>query len=173
MIIKLKDIEYNFPDYNLNYLDIKDLENRISVKDYNDILDSLLNDLDCTREFSCGRPMMTTYPMYARNINAYMYILDQAGALVDYTDYDKYIEKLIQRHKSNIEFENANPYIEPVIKKKQIKRKTIKYKTKDLITGEDSYLIEDIKTKKHIVRKNTDIIKSGIHFDFNSKDESY
>ena len=28
------------------------------------------------KEFSCGRPMMTNYPMYARNINAYFYILE-------------------------------------------------------------------------------------------------
>ena len=76
MTIIIDEKEYSFPDYTLNYLDYRDLDNRIKTKIPQDIFNSLLNDLDCTKEFSCGRPMMTNYPMYARNINAYFYILE-------------------------------------------------------------------------------------------------
>ena len=72
---------------------------------------------------------------------------------------EKWISKLIERHKENLLFEQNNPYTPPTPKKKQVKRgKIVKYKTHDLITGEDAYLLENTKTKKHVIRKNPDAL---------------
>ena len=105
MTIIIDEKEYSFPDYTLNYLDYRDLDNRIKTKIPQDIFNSLLNDLDCTKEFSCGRPMMTNYPMYARNINAYFYILETLNYTENNDEYKEYINKLIDVHTKNIKFE--------------------------------------------------------------------
>ena len=81
----------------------------------------------------------------------------------------------------NIKFEINNPYIPPITKSKKSKRKIITYKTKDLITGEDTFLIQDIKTKKYKVNKDPNILNkhkkytgrdlSEMYFDFTNKKE--
>ena len=162
MTIIIDEKEYSFPDYTLNYLDYRDLDNRIKTKIPQDIFNSLLNDLDCTKEFSCGRPMMTNYPMYARNINAYFYILETLNYTENNDEYKEYINKLIDIHTKNIKFEINNPYIPP-------------------ITGEDTFLIQDIKTKKYKVNKDPNILNkhkkhtgrdlSEMYFDFTNKKE--
>lgn len=181
MTIIIDEKEYSFPDYTLNYLDYRDLDNCIKTKIPQDIFNSLLNDLDCTKEFSCGRPMMTNYPMYARNINAYFYILETLNYTENNDEYKEYINKLIDVHTKNIKFEINNPYIPPITKSKKSKRKIITYKIKDLITGEDTFLIQDIKTKKYKVNKNPNVLDkpkkytgrdlSEMYFDFTNKEE--
>lgn len=154
MIIDYDNETYELPDHNLNHHDIRTLDKDLLEKPYEEILTVLLHDLDCTREFSCGRPMMTDYPMYARHINAYLYILDNTTI----ADTNYWIRLLIELHKGNIRFEEENPYTPPAPKQKKSKRKIAKYKTKDLITGEDAYLLEDTQTKRHVVRKNADAL---------------
>ena len=39
------------------------------------VLKNILNSLDCTKEYSCGRPMMTTFVMYNSFMNDYYYYL--------------------------------------------------------------------------------------------------
>ena len=99
MTIIIDEKEYSFPDYTLNYLDYRDLDNRIKTKIPQDIFNSLLNDLDCTKEFSCGRPMMTNYPMYARNINAYFYILETLNYTENNDNWYFYIEIMKVKYK--------------------------------------------------------------------------
>lgn len=167
MIIDYNGETYEFPDYNLNHLDYRYLNRRIQSEIPRTILTDLLKDMDCTREYSCGRPMMTDYPMYARHVQAYLYILssikeDRDNEFVNINvrkNKELWLGELIERHKENLLFEQNNPYIPPIPKKKQVKRgKIAKYKTHDLITGEDAYLLEDTKTKKHVVRKNPDVL---------------
>ena len=124
---------------------------------------------------------MTNYPMYARNINAYFYILETLNYTENNDEYKEYINKLIDVHTKNIKFEINNPYITTITKSKKSKRKTITYKTKDLITGEDTFLIQDIKTKKYKVNKDPNILNkhkkhtgrdlSEMYFDFTNKEE--
>lgn len=184
MIIKSDGKDYSFPDYILSNLDIRDLSNKINTKIPQDIFNPLLNDLDCTKDYGYGRIMMTTYPMYARNITAYIYVLDEllyTEKIIDIEEYDSWVRKLIERHLKNIDFENNNPYTPPVSKSKRQKRKVVTYKTKDLITGEDTFLVQDIKSKKYKVNKNPHILDkvkpykgrslSEMYFDFNSKDD--
>ena len=80
-----------------------------------------------------------------------------------------------------IKIEINNPYITTITKSKKSKRKIITYKTKDLITGEDTFLIQDIKTKKYKVNKNPNALDkpkkytgrnlSEMYFDFTNKEE--
>ena len=49
--------------------------------------------------------MMTNYPMYARNINAYFYILETLNYTENNDEYKEYINKLIDVHTKNIKFE--------------------------------------------------------------------
>lgn len=167
MIIDYNGETYEFPDHNLNHLDYRDLNRKLQSEITSSILTTLLKDMDCTREYSCGRPMMTDYPMYARHVQAYLYIISSIKADSDdevvninlRANKEKWISKLIERHKENLLFEQNNPYTPPAPKKKQVKRgKIVKYKTHDLITGEDAYLLENTKTKKHVIRKNPDAL---------------
>lgn len=170
MKIQFNNQEYEFPDYTLTEFDIKKIERKYLHKEENEIFDEILKDLDCTKELLCGRPMMTTYPMYAYVINSYLYLLNKVqtnneenlfGVKFDANDW---IEKLIQRHQDNITFEKEHPYKEivPLNKNKTKNKRIVSYKTKDLFTGEDSYLIEDTKTRKRIVNKNPDCLTKHV-----------
>lgn len=64
--------------------------------------------------------MMTNYPMYARNINAYFYILETLNYTENNDEYKEYINKLIDVHTKNIKFEINNPYIPSITKSKKI-----------------------------------------------------
>lgn len=147
MTIIIDEKEYSFPDYTLNYLDYRDLDNRIKTKIPQDIFNSLLNDLDCTKEFSCGRPMMTNYPMYARNINAYFYILETLNYTENNDEYKEYINKLIDVHTKNIKFEINNPYIPPITKSKNLKEKLLLIKLKILLLEKILFLYKILKLK--------------------------
>ena len=164
MTIIIDEKEYSFPDYTLNYLDYRDLDNRIKTKIPQDIFNSLLNDLDCTKEFSCGRPMMTNYPMYARNINAYFYILETLNYTENNDEYKEYINKLIDVHTKNIKFEINNPYIPPITKSKKSKRKIITDKTKKYKVNKNPNVLD--KPKKYTGRN-----LSEMYFDFTNKEE--
>lgn len=147
MTIIIDEKEYSFPDYTLNYLDYRDLDNRIKTKIPQDIFNSLLNDLDCTKEFSCGRPMMTNYPIYARNINAYFYILETLNYTENNDEYKEYINKLIDVHTKNIKFEINNPYIPPITKSKNLKEKLLLIKLKILLLEKILFLYKILKLK--------------------------
>ena len=106
---------------------------------------------------------------------------DGSDKMESFIYYKEYINKLIDVHTKNIKFEINNPYIPPITKSKKSKRKIITYKTKDLITGEDTFLIQDIKTKKYKVNKNPNALDkpkkytgrnlSEMYFDFTNKEE--
>ena len=147
MTIIIDEKEYSFPDYTLNYLDYRDLDNRIKTKIPQDIFNSLLNDLDCTKEFSCGRPMMTNYLMYARNINAYFYILKTLNYTENSDEYKEYINKLIDVHTKNIKFEINNPYIHLLLNLKNLKEKLLLIKLKILLLEKILFLYKILKLK--------------------------
>lgn len=137
-----------------------------SIKEYyNDsdicnILDYLLKNLDCTKEYTSGRPLMTTYPTYNNRISEYIYYISK---LVNQFLYNEYIDKLAKRHYDNIEFELANPYKSKEKNKRNTKKKSapnkfIKQNTIDLFTGENVYVYENFKTKEVIKSNNPDLL---------------
>ena len=112
----------------------------LETKDLYDILDDYLKDLDCTIEFKCGRPMMTTYSQYKTIIAEFLKILNK---LPGYSIYNEYIDKLINRHIENILFEFNNPIVKkkPTKSKKQKDKpnKWIKAVTNDIFTRDERY----------------------------------
>ena len=72
-------------------------------------LEEILNDLDCTREYECGRPAQTINYGYRRDIAAYYYILENIKD--NKPLYEEYLNKLYTRHAENLNFEKDNPPI--------------------------------------------------------------
>ena len=165
--------------------------NCIDVKNDNDIiaiLNDKLKDLDCTKEYSYGRPMMTNYFSYtspthssASNNALIIFILVvspntlNTSAISNYCYYlykltnqiiyNTYIDKLINRHIKNIVFEYEHPYIQNHIKyRKESKKKKlppnkfIKYTTLDMFTNKKIYIYENARTKEKIESNNPDLL---------------
>lgn len=131
-------------------------------KDVINSLNDILKNLDCTREYESGRPMMTTFAMYKSNIDDYYYYLLK---LKDYNLYNMYIDLLINRHRANIIFEYYNPYIPKSVSKKKrnskkriIPDKFIKQKTTDIFTGEEVYHYDNLKTGEHYESSNPNFL---------------
>ena len=154
------ELNINYPDVDYGYF--KNLNIYHNDDDLCKILNNILYDLNCTREISCGRVLMTHYPMYnIRLSNYYYYLLRLDNQIL----YNTYIDKLIKRHLDNIIFEYEHPYIKSNIdkpknkpSKKQIPNKFIKQVTTDLFTGETIYIYENFKTGEVIESKNPNLL---------------
>lgn len=127
-----------------------------------DALNEILHRLDCTREYNCGRPMMTTFLMYKSAMNDYYYYLLK---LDNQITYNKYLDALIDKHIQNIIFEYAHPYNPIKINKKKrnskkrtIPNKFIKQETIDMFTGERTYFYINPKTGEEYESSNPDFI---------------
>lgn len=126
------------------------------------VLKDILHRLDCTKEYDCGRPMMTTFLMYNSTMNDYYYYLLK---LNNYIIYNKYLDILIDRHIQNIIFEYAHPYAPVRIGKKKrnskkriIPNKFIKQESIDIITGEKKYFYNNPKTGEEYESSNSDFL---------------
>lgn len=123
-------------------------------------LKSILADLDCTRIYKSGRPMMIEYPQYKITIIKFIKLLNK---IPGYSIYNEYIDKLINRHIENILFEFNNPIIKkkPTNSKKQKSKpnKWIKAVTNDIFTGEERYIYENLKTGEIITSGNPNLLE--------------
>lgn len=127
-------------------------------KDIVKVLNNILDKLDCTKEYECGRPMMTTFFNYTNAMSDYYYYLLK---LNNYITYNKYLDKLIQRHIDNVLFEYEHPYQPKQVGKKRrnsrnrtIPNKFIKHKTTDLFTGVDKFIYSNPKTGEEYETSN-------------------
>lgn len=158
MILKVDNIELKLVTAKLSNPVIKILLQDLNNKGTINLLESILKDIDCTRVYSCGSVINTIDISYSINILKYLYILNEIeNGLQESTIYI-YKQRLIERHNENIIFEKEHPINNTIVKTKRNKTKVAKYKTKDLFTNEDVYLLEDQKTKKHIVTKNKNLL---------------
>lgn len=157
------DLDLIYMDWAKWQIDIGLLQN----KDLYAILDDYLKDLDCTRIFKSGRPMMINYTQYKIIIAEFLKVLYK---IPGYSIYNKYIDKLINRHIENILFEFNNPIVKkkPTQSKKQKSKpnKWIKAETNDLFTGEKRYIYENLKTGEIITSANPNLLE-----EFNVKKE--
>ena len=132
----------------------------LNNKDLYDILNDYINDLDCTREYKCGRPMMTTYSQYKIIIIEFFKILYK---IPGYSIYNEYVDKLINRHVENILFEFNNPIPKKKTtnskKQKSKPNKWIKAETNDLFTGKKRYIYENLKTGEIITSGNPNLLE--------------
>lgn len=154
------NVEFNVP--NIEYFDWQRLNNCLTDEDIVFVLEDYLTKLDCTIEYSSGRPMMTTYPMYQNHKDMYYYYLLK---IKNQYLYNLYLDKLCQKEYNNIVFELEHPYRVKQEKtntkskvKKTIPNKFVKAITKDLFTGEEIYVYENLKTGEIIKSKNPDLL---------------
>lgn len=124
------------------------------------VLLDILQDLDCTRIYKSGRPMMIEYPRYKLLIAEYFRFLYK---IKDHEIYNLYFDKFIYLHTNNILFEFNNPVVKkkPTNSKKQKARPNIwtKAETTDLFTGEKRYIYENLKTGEILTSGNADLLE--------------
>ena len=88
--------------------DHKMIDQRVAEKGIEGYLNQQLVYLDCSRIIQGMRMMQTIGYPYQREISSYLYAL-QTVAGNDF-DFDKeWIDKLLERHQANLEFEKENP----------------------------------------------------------------
>lgn len=153
----------------INYLEVQypiiDYGKFKRLHDYNNdndlikILDNILKDLDCTKEYNGVRFRTTTYPIYSMFLSDYYFYVNK---IVNQFIYNEYIDKLIKRHIDNIVFEHDNPYIVNTKsnkkKKKSPPNKFVKYTTKDMFTNKSKYVYCNYKTDEQIESDNPDLL---------------
>ena len=131
------------------------VESWLTGKSYFQVLDKILDELDCTKVTSIGRVIQTINYRYKFLIEAFNKILNMAidSNYITSEQCNLYRGKLEQRHIANLEFEKDNPPI--IYTKKKAgksspstgdKKLATSIKSKDLITGAE--IIEPIITKK-------------------------
>ena len=153
-------------------------------KTYFEVLDDILEQLDCTKISPIGRTMQTINYRYNFLMEAYNYVLNCGidANRINIEQFKFYKGKLDERHIANLEFEKDNP---PVVYTKKDKAKATSstggrkiatsIKSRDLITGEE--VIEAIKAIKPTLKKKREakpkatkiITKDNIILDFNKK----
>lgn len=127
------------------------------------VLEDILTRLDCTREYDCGRPMMTTFINYNTAMSDYYYYLLKFNNQIL---YNHYVDKLINRHIDNIIFEYSHPYVPKQVNKKKrnskkrtVPNKFIKQKSIDMFTGKHTYFYTNPKTGEQFETDNPDFLK--------------
>lgn len=153
--INYLEVQYPIIDYGK----FKRLHEYNSDSDLIKILDNILKDLDCTKEYNGVRFRTTTYPIYSMFLSDYYFYVNK---IVNQFIYNEYIDKLIKRHIDNIVFEYDNPYIVNTKnnkkKKKSPPNKFVKYTTKDMFTNKSKYVYCNYKTDEQIESDNPDLL---------------
>lgn len=85
------------------------IDKRVEEKGIEEYLTQQLVYLDCTRVIDCMRMMQTIGYPYKREIASYVYVV--SGFAEDPEREQIWIDKLIERHNANIEYEKENPPI--------------------------------------------------------------
>jgi hypothetical protein len=96
-------IEYD-EDWSIDFM-----MSEIYTQNITDLLDNILNRLDCTKKYPSGIRVMQTigYP-YKREITRFFFVLENVE---EDNIKEDYYQKLVDRHNSNLEFEADNPPI--------------------------------------------------------------
>lgn len=153
--INYLEVQYPIIDYGK----FKRLHEYNSDSDLIKILDNILKDLDCTKEYNGIRFRTTSYPIYSMFLSDYYFYINK---ITNQFIYNKYIDKLIKRHIDNIVFEYDNPYIVNTKtnkkKKKSPPNKFVKYTTKDMFTNKSKYVYCNYKTDEQIESDNPDLL---------------
>lgn len=153
--INYLEVQYPIIDYGK----FKRLHEYNSDSDLIKILDNILKDLDCIKEYNGIRFRTTTYPIYSMFLSDYYFYVNK---IVNQFIYNEYIDKLIKRHIDNIVFEHDNPYIANTKtnkkKKKSPPNKFVKYTTKDMFTNKSKYVYCNYKTDEQVESDNPDLL---------------
>ncbi len=94
----------------LDNADKQMIDNRVAEKGIEGYLNQQLIYLDCSRILQDMRMMQTIGYPYQREISSYLYALETVAG--NDFDFDKeWINKLLERHQANLEYEKENPPI--------------------------------------------------------------
>ena len=128
---------------NLNEGYKKLIDKRVNDMGIEEFLNHQLFYLDCSRIVNNMRMMQTIGYPYKQEISVYLYVLEN---FVNFTttkdsnicNYDKdyWINKLIERHNANIEYEKENPPIWYECKSKKCNKRKQKAKEGDIFPEE-------------------------------------
>ena len=153
-------IEICYPT--IDYAKFKRLHDYNNDADLIEILNNILKDLDCSREYNGIRFRTTSHLIYNTFLSDYYFYLNK---ITNQFIYNKYVDKLIKRHVDNLVFEHEHPYVENNNKKKSTNKrkksppnKFIKYVTKDVFTNKTKYVYCNYKTDEQIVSDNGDML---------------
>ena len=90
--------------------DRKIIDKKVAEKGIEEYLNQQLIYLDCSRIIKGMRMMQTIGYPYQREISSYLYALETVAG--NYFDFDEeWINKLLERHQTNLEYEKENPPI--------------------------------------------------------------
>lgn len=170
MILKLKyanpinnqinELNIKYPE--IDYFKFKRLEDYNNDIDLFNILNELLNKLNCTKETPWGRLCMTTFPIYEEFLSEYYFYLIK---IRNQFYYNFYIDRLIDVHVKNIKYEYDNPINinRNTNKKHKKKKKTppnvfVKRVSTDMFTGEQIYFYTNLRTNEEIKSSNPDLL---------------
>ncbi len=117
----------------LDYSDKNLIDKRVAEKGIEEYLNQQLVYLDCSRIIDGMRMMQTIGYPYMKEISSYIYALTE----LDISDDNIYwINKLIERHQANIEYEKENPPVWYDGKPKKVSRRKSKAKEGDMFPEE-------------------------------------
>lgn len=84
------------------------IEKKVAEKGIANYLSQQLIYLDCSRIINSTRMMQTIGYPYQREISSYLYALEKLKFRSDLSKQE-YINKLLERHQANLEYEKENP----------------------------------------------------------------
>lgn len=167
--------------------EIRLIESWMIGKSYQQTLDFILKEMDCTVVLPIGRPMQTINSRYEFLQEAFSYVLNDAidNNRINNEEAALYRHKLEERHRLNLEFEKIHGVIKyggnnnkpkPIgdgyKKGSNGKRIAKSIKTKDLITGEDVEIPIQKPKKETISDRKAKELKAkfiNMKFNFNKK----
>lgn len=118
----------------LDEVDKRMIDEKVAEKGIEEYLNQQLIYLDCTRIIQGMRMMQTIGYPYKREIMSYAYAL---SGLAEDPDYEqKWINKLIERHNANLEYERTNPPVWYDGKPKKVCKRKQKNKEGDIFPEE-------------------------------------
>ena len=127
----------------LDNIDRAMIDKRVEEKGIGEYLNQQLVYLDCTRVINGMRMMQTIGYPYKREMSSYMYALKQyyenRDCPLDIKEQEEYqndIDRLIERHLANLEYEKENPPIWYDGKPKKTSKRKPKAKEGDMFPEE-------------------------------------
>lgn len=172
MIVKKKELNPNTNEEiniiikieypNIEYNDWKRTKEFNTDNDICNILNNILNNLNCKRIYEGKRVIMTTYPVYQMFINEYYYYLIKIN---NQFVYNEYFDKLINCHIDNILFEITDNTMQTIVKqypkskRKLPENKFVKYTTIDIFTGKETYIYENLRILEKINSDNPNLLE--------------
>lgn len=119
---------------NLDNIDKKFINDNVADKGIEQYLNQQLVYLDCSRIINGMRMMQTIGYPYKKEICSYIYVLESLD--VSAIDKELWINKLIELHNANIEYEKENPPIWYDNKSKKVNKRKPKIKEGDMFPEE-------------------------------------